>query len=112
MSSGSSGYDPKYTSLDLSAQADGERYRVAQQEQQEKKGKQEKDDTLLKETSEAPSKNSKIEPSTSEKVSHSPYLDLCGCLLTLAVEMHNVISVTAITADLSQSGIQCDDPTW
>jgi hypothetical protein len=64
MSSGSSGYDPKYTSLDPSARADGKRYHVTRQEQQQKKkGKeQKKGDTPLK-NPKASSTNSKAETS-------------------------------------------------
>ena len=58
MSSGSSGYDPKYTSLDPSARADGKRYHVTRQKQKHKKKEKEKEkeksDTLLKETPKHP----------------------------------------------------------
>ena len=92
MSSGSSGYDPKYTSLDPNARADGKRYQSTRQKQSKKK-----DEKKLKpESTKKSAEGEKPSLSTSKKkVSLNPHLDFRGFILTSAVEMRSVVNPIA-----------------
>lgn len=99
MSSGSSGYDPKYTSFNPGARADGRRYHKAPQQLDESKEAGSKTNKIKKKSKEQ-STSSKATPKlndkpASTKVGPISCLDLSGMLTMATVKMHSVIGLTA-----------------
>ncbi|RMZ89370.1 hypothetical protein DV736_g3405, partial [Chaetothyriales sp. CBS 134916] len=98
MSSGSSGYDPKYSSYDLNVQADGRRYHKPQQGQGKNSAegsKRKKSEKKSKWQSTPPKATpKKSDTSASTKVGPIPCLNLSGILFMLAVKVYNVVGTT------------------